>query len=239
MPTVSSNVVTFPTEAIIDARAVAQTITYTLFCKINDAIKVYPNYATTQTNTCSCSYRQGSSTGTLVTVTKTLLFFVNHPNIILNLGATDLTTNIFSYYNLDISANSSILFNISMENNSLISLVNGKLEIPIDSNYIFYAINNALMCDTTDSFKISIPSALLPYTLYIDGIKITDVPAYTAYSDNLDIMKNPPNGTKKTITIQTLIPSSSPFGTRYDFTVTVASLTYPYPSKTVLNMDPN
>ena len=52
-------------------------------------------------------------------------------------------------------------------------------------------------------------------------------------------MKNLPNGTKKTITIQTLIPSSSPFGTRYDFTVTVASLTYPYPSKTVLNMDPN
>lgn len=350
-PTVVSNVVTFPTESTIDARTVAQTITYTLFCKINDAVKVYPNYATTQTNTCSCSYRQGSSTGTLVTVIKTLLVSVNHPNIILNLGETDLVTNTFSYYNLNISGNSSVLFNLSMENNSLISLVNGKLEIPIDSNYIFYSINNELMCnayydstlskiiitipnlpsnqtgqlnftlkpktnlssgtsmtttatciyyyndittskvyggeksntvtctlevalsllpdpatkinDSTsytvtqpgntaiinnyftntgagiDSFKISIPSALLAYTLYIDGVKITDVPAYTAYSANLDTMKNLPSGTKKTITIQTFIPSSSPLGTRYDFAVIAASLTSPYPSKTVLNIDPN
>lgn len=351
-PSISSNIVTFQTESTIDARISEQTITYTLFCKINDAIKVYPNYATSQTNACSCSYKQGSSTGTNITISNTLIVVVNHPNIILNLGATDLSTNIFSYYSLDINQNSSILFNLSFNNNNpSVSLVNGRIEIPIDSNFVFYSINITSMCtayydsnlskviitipnlpakqmgqinytvkakssllsgtiipttatciyyyndittskvyggeisntfictlqpaltlypdpvtkinDSTsytvtqpgntavinnyftntgggiDSFNLKIPATLLPYSLYIDGVKITDVAAYTSYTANLDTMKNIASGTKKTITIQTFIPSSSPLGTRYDFTVTTTSLTSPYPSKTVLNIDPN
>lgn len=52
-------------------------------------------------------------------------------------------------------------------------------------------------------------------------------------------MKNLPSKAAKIITIQTFIPADSPLGTRYDFPVTIASLTAPNPSKTVLNIDPN
>lgn len=350
-PTVSSNVITFPTETIIDARTSSQTITYALYCKINDAIKVPPNYTTLQTNTCQCSYRQLSSTGTLITITKTLAVTVNHPNIILNLSATDSTTLISSSSNLSINTNSKIAFNLSLKNNSNIALINGRVEIPINSNYTFYSIDNFALCtayydsslskiiitvpnlpsntfgqlsftlipksnlnsgtaitttatamyyyndittskiyggeisnmitcilqvslsllpdpatkinDSTsyiitspgntatitnyftntgggiDSFNLSIGKALLDYSLYIDEVKIADIPKNTAYSANLDVMKNLPTGTQKAIKIITFIPTNSPLGSRYDFIVTTTSLTSPYPTKSVLNIDPN
>lgn len=351
MPTVSSSVITFPAEAIIDARTSAQTITYMFYCRINDATKVSPNYITTQTNTCQCSYRQLSSTGTLVTITKTLAVVVNHPNIVLNLSATDSTTSNSSSSSLSISTSSKVAFNLYLQNNSNIALINGRVEIPINANYAFYSIDNTALCNAyydsssskiivtlpnlpsqtfgqlnftltpkpslnsgtamtttataisyyndittskvyggetsntitctlqvslsllpdpatkindstsyiitppgntatitnyfintgggTDSFNLSIARALLDYSLYIDNVKIADIPKNTPYSANLSAMQHLPTGTQKTITIVTFIPTNSPLGSRYDFSVTTTSLTSPNPTKTVLNIDPN
>ena len=45
--------------------------------------------------------------------------------------------------------------------------------------------------------------------------------------------------TNKIIKITTVIPSDESLGYRYDFIATVQSKTSPYPSKTVLNIDPH
>lgn len=60
-----------------------------------------------------------------------------------------------------------------------------------------------------DSFTLIIQEINIDYTLYIDDVKIAD------------------------------IPINQPLGTRYDFLVTAKSKSSPYPEQTVLNIDPN
>ena len=79
----------------------------------------------------------------------------------------------------------------------------------------------------------------IPYTLYIDNVKIADVPKNTLYQQTLPIMSNLAPNTTKIIQINALIPLNNPLGTRYDFIVTAKSVTNPYPEQTVLNIDPS
>lgn len=90
-----------------------------------------------------------------------------------------------------------------------------------------------------DDFTLIIQKVGIPYTLYIDNVKIADVPKNTLYQQTLTIMSNLAPNTTKVIQINALIPSNNPLGTRYDFIVTTKSVTNPYPEKTVLNIDPS
>lgn len=90
-----------------------------------------------------------------------------------------------------------------------------------------------------DDFVLKINSVALAYALYIDGVKIADVPANTLYQNSsLAQFTNCEPSAKRTITIVSTVPANSPLGARYDFVVTVTSKTSPYPTKTVLNIDP-
>lgn len=89
-----------------------------------------------------------------------------------------------------------------------------------------------------DSFTTALQSVKIPYDLYIDDVFITTVPANTSYSANLAQMANLQSGATKIIKVVTQLPADMPLGTRYDFVVTTTSLTSPYPSKTVTNIDP-
>lgn len=90
-----------------------------------------------------------------------------------------------------------------------------------------------------DDFTLIIQKVSLPYSLYIDNVKIADIPANTLYQDDLAILASLAPNTSKVIKITTVIPSSQSLGSRYDFTVTAQSKTSPYPKKTVLNIDPD
>lgn len=90
-----------------------------------------------------------------------------------------------------------------------------------------------------DDFTLIIQKVGIPYTLYIDNIKIADVPKNTLYQQTLPIMSNLAPNTTKVIKIHALIPYDNPLGTRYDFIVTAKSVTNPYPEQTVLNIDPS
>ena len=89
-----------------------------------------------------------------------------------------------------------------------------------------------------DDYSLSIKPVVLPYTLYIDDIKIGDVPKNTLFNGNLDILKNVMPQEIKVIKIVSLIPEATPLGCEYNFIVTGKSKTYPYREKTVLNIDP-
>ena len=90
-----------------------------------------------------------------------------------------------------------------------------------------------------DDFTLIIQKVAIPYNLYIDDVKITEVLANTIYENaNLQTMKNLPPNANKVIKITATIPSSQSLGVRYDFVVTCKSKTNPYPEKTVLNIDP-
>ena len=90
-----------------------------------------------------------------------------------------------------------------------------------------------------DDFTLTIQKVALPYSLYIDDIKITDVPSNTLYEADLPAMTNLAPNAAKIIKITTVIPLNQSLGVRYDFIVTTKSKTSPYPEKTVLNIDPN
>lgn len=90
-----------------------------------------------------------------------------------------------------------------------------------------------------DDFALIIQKVGIPYTLYIDNIKIANVPKNTLYQQTLPIMSNLAPNTTKVIKIHALIPYYNPLGTRYDFIVTAKSVTNPYPEQTVLNIDPS
>ena len=90
-----------------------------------------------------------------------------------------------------------------------------------------------------DDFGLTIQKVNIPYSLYINDVKITDVPANTLFQADLPAMENLSPNTTKTIKITAIIPLGQSLGVRYDFVVTVKSKTSPYPEKTILNIDPN
>lgn len=349
-PTVSSNIVTFPSEDTIDARNYSQTINYTMVCKITNANKSLSATASTQSNTVQCLYQQIQG-GSSSSVSKSLTVTINHPNLVLNLTATDKSNSTVYNQNANININSVMQFKLTFQNNSSIKLVNGTIEIPISGNFLFYEVNTAVFCtasynltskkiiisipqldasttgyvyftvvpqstlragtsiatqatavsyyndispskvysgeksniitctlstgvsltpdpltkinDSTsfvvtqpgntavildyfkntgggyDDFTLIIQKVGIPYTLYINNIKIADVPKNTLYQQTLPIMSNLAPNTTKVIQINALIPLNNPLGTRYDFIVTAKSVTNPYPEQTVLNIDPS
>ncbi|APF22295.1 hypothetical protein [Clostridium butyricum] len=89
-----------------------------------------------------------------------------------------------------------------------------------------------------DSFTTQVAKVGLPCTLYIDNIKIADIPANTAFSADLQTMANLAPNTLKTISIISTLPNEIPLGFRYDFIITCISKSSPYPQKTVTNIDP-
>ena len=348
-PTISSNNVTFQTEPIIDSRTSIQTLTYIFTSKITNATKALNSISSTQTNTVTCYYGQVAS-GPYFSLNKNLIITVNHPNLVMSLSATDLTTQTQYTSTANINLNSIMQFKLIMKNNSLINLVNGTIEIPINDNFVFSSIDNSILCsgiynstlkklivnisslspsslayitftlipkpnsksgttmitqatatsyynDVTvskvyggetsnpitctlgpsvsllpdpiyqinpttsfivtppgntalildyfkntgggyDDFTLIIQKVSIPYSLYIDDVKVSDVLANTLYQADLQAMANLAPNTSKVIKITALIPINS-LGVRYDFTVTAKSKTSPYPESTVLNIDPN
>lgn len=147
-PSVSSNVVTFPNEGTVDARLSSQTISYIFTAKINNATKNLNTITSTQTNTMQCLYQTVQS-GAYSTITKTLVITINHPNMVLNLSATDKTTNIIYNSTANINTNSLMQFKLIFQNNSTIDLINGTIEIPLDSNLLFYSIDTTVLCSAS------------------------------------------------------------------------------------------
>lgn len=90
-----------------------------------------------------------------------------------------------------------------------------------------------------DDFTLIIQKVALSYSLYIDDVKITDVPKNTLYQADLSVLANLAPNSSKVIKITALIPSNDSLGVRYDFLVTAKSKTNPYPESTVLNIDPH
>ena len=349
-PTVSSNIVTFPSEGTVDALNSSQTINYTMVCKVTNANKSLNATTSIQSNTVQCLYQQIQG-GSFSSVSKSLTVTINQPNLVLNLAATDKSNSTVYNQNANININSVMQFKLTFQNNSSIKLVNGTIEIPISGNFLFYEVNTAVFCtaaynstskkiiisipqldasntgyviftvvpqstlragtsiatqatavsyyndispskvysgeksniitctlapgvsltpdpltkinDSTsfvvtqpgntavildyfkntgggyDDFTLIIQKVGIPYTLYIDNVKITDVPKNTLYQQTLPIMSNLAPNTTKVIQINALIPLNNPLGTRYDFIVTAKSFTNPYPEQTVLNIDPS
>ncbi|MEG0295194.1 MAG: isopeptide-forming domain-containing fimbrial protein [Clostridium sp.] len=349
-PTISSNIITFATESIVDARSSIQILTYTTVAKISNATKILNTTTSTQTNTMQCLYQKVQN-ASYTTITKTLLLTINHPNIVMNLSAKDKTNSTIYSSNATINTNSIMQFTLMFQNNSAIKLVNGTIEIPLNNNFIFSSIDNSSLCtatfnstlkklvisipqldslysgyitftvlpqstlragtsiptqataisyyndisstkvyggetsnvltsilpagvllkpnpiyqinDTTqfivtapgdtatiidyftnigggyDDFTLTIQPVAIPYSLYIDDVKVADIQSNTLYQGNLPSMTNLSPGTNKTIKLLASIPLSGSLGVRYDFIVTAASKTSPYPQSTVLNIDPD
>lgn len=349
-PATSSNTITFPSEGTVDARTSSQTITYITTCKITSGTKSVGSTTSTQNNTVQCYYQQ-TPTSSYSSISKTLTVTINHPNIVMNLSVTDKTTSTLYTSTANISTNSVMQFTLTFQNNSIVNLVNGTIQIPINNNFLYTSINSTSLCsaiynvhtkniiitipqlapsqsgyvvftvipqstlpsgtsintqataisyyndiwptrmysgeqsnlltctlppgvsllpnplykldDSTsflvtqpgntaiildyfkntgggyDSFTLTIQKVAIPYTLYIDGVKIADISANTLYQASLSQMSNLAPNTSKVIEISALIPSTQSLGVRYDFTLTAQSKTNPYPSKTVLNIDPN
>ncbi|WP_040328281.1 isopeptide-forming domain-containing fimbrial protein [Clostridium ihumii] len=349
-PTVSSNIVTFPTIGTVDARTSTKTITYIMTAKISNATKTVNSITSTQTNTMQCLYQQTQS-GSFLTLSKSLSITVNHPNLVLTLSATDKTNSTSYTQTANINTNSIMQFKLIFQNNSIINLSNGTIEIPIANNFLFVSIDTAVLCsaiynssskkiiisvptltpstlgyvmftvipqstlragttintqataisyyndisptkvysgeksnilscilppgvslmpnplyqidDSTafivtppgntaiildyfknigggyDDFTLIIQKVAIPYSLYIDDIKIADISKNTLYQADLSAMSNLAPNTSKVIKITATIPIGESLGVRYDFTVTTKSKTSPYPEKTVLNIDPH
>ncbi|MDO7203744.1 hypothetical protein Q5M85_05755 [Paraclostridium bifermentans] len=144
-PTVSSNIVTFPSEGTVDARNSSQTINYTMVCKITNANKSLNATTSTQSNTVQCLYQQIQG-GSFSSVSKSLTVTINHPNLVFNLTATDKSNSTVYNQNANININSVMQFKLTFQNNSSIKLVNGTIEIPISGNFLFYEVNTAVFC---------------------------------------------------------------------------------------------
>lgn len=349
-PTVSSSVINFPLEDIVDARLTSQSIAYIFTAKITNATKTVNTITSTQTNSVQCLYKQVQS-GTYSSVSKSLTIIVNHPNLLLTLSATDKNTSTVFSQTGNINTNSTMQFVLIFQNNSNITLTNGTIEIPIDSNFLFNLINTTSLCSgfynsltkkivitiptlgasesgciiftvipqanlragTTissqgtavsyyndiyptkvysgeksnilncllppgvsltpnpsdkisegtsfivtppgntaiildffkntgggyDDFTLVIKKVSIAYSLYIDNIKITDVPPNTLYEGTPSSLLNLAPNTSKIIKITAIIPLNQSLGVRYDFIVTAKSKTSPCPESTVLNIDPH
>lgn len=347
-PVISNNAITFPIEGTIDARQSAQTILYSINCRITNGTKSINTTTITETNNFQCIYKQTPS-GSNLTISKNLNVTINVPNIVLTLSATDTTASTIFSSTGSIRTNSILNYKLTFTNNSSINLINGVISIPVDSNLSFVSINTSVLCsgsyvasnktilvnipllspgvqgfmtftliplsnsrsgtivttqaiatqyyndiwnkiysgeksnsvtlnfppslsllpnpadkiDDSTSFRVSTPGSNinilnyfqntgggydsfttqiakvgLPYTLYIDNVKIADIPANTAYSADLQTMANLAPNTLKTISIISTLPSDIPLGFRYDFIITCISKSSPYPQKTVTNIDP-
>lgn len=349
-PSVSSNTITMPNEGTVDARSGDVVITYVFTVNVLNGIKPLNGFTSTDTNNGYFYYRQSPTSG-LSSVSKNLVVTIYYPNLVLGLTASDRNNPYITSSNLNLNTNSIADFKLDFTNNSLIKLVNGIIEIPIDSKYLFQSINTTVLSsavydnvnkkivvtvpsldasnsgfitftllpinnavagtnivtqatatqyyndvsttkvyggeksniitgilapgvsllpseldrrdDATsyrvtqpgstvtinnyftntgggyDDFVLKINSVALAYALYIDGVKIADVPANTLYQNSsLAQFTNCEPSAKRTITIVSTVPANSPLGARYDFVVTVTSKTSPYPTKTVLNIDP-
>ncbi len=340
---------TFPQEGTIDARLNEQSINYIFTAKISNANKSLNATTSTQTNTIQCLYTQ-SSGGSYMTISKNLIVTINHPNLLMNLSLTDTTTSTIYTSNASISTNSILQFRLNFQNNSAIKLINGTIEIPIDTNFLFYKIGSTILCTATyssslnkiiitipelaasasgyilftvlpngslksgvsiitqgtatyyyndisqakvysgeksniitctlqpgvslkpnplyaindstsfivtppgntaiilnyfkntgggyDNFSLIIQKVAIPYSIYIDDIKIEDVLANTLYNKTLPQMVNLAPNTTKTIKLLATIPINAALGVRYDFIVTAKTNTSPYPESTVTNIDP-
>ncbi len=160
-PTVSSNIITYPSNGTIDAREESQTIVYVFTAKIVNATKSLNTTTSTQTNTLSCLYKKVEG-GSFTTINKTLSVTINHPNLLMNLSATDKTNSIIYNQTANISTNSIMEFKLIFQNNSIIKLLNGTIEIPISNDFIFSSINTSILCSatynaTTKKVIISVP----------------------------------------------------------------------------------
>lgn len=147
-PSVSSNVVTFPTEGTVDARALAITIVYIMTAKISNANKSLNATTSTQTNTVQCLYQQIQG-GSFTTISKSLSVTINHPNLVMNLSATDKTTSVIYNQTANINTNAIMQFKLIFQNNSAIKLLNGTIEIPINNNFLFSWIDTTVLCGAT------------------------------------------------------------------------------------------
>lgn len=161
IPSISSNVVTFQAEGKVDARLQAQTITYLLTAQVINANKVVNGITSTQTDTMQCIYQQVEE-GSLTTLSKNLTLTIRHPNLLMNLSATDQTTSTIYTSTATISLSSMVQFKLIFQNNSDISLKNGRLEIPIESHFIFASINTTVLCiasydESSNKIVITIP----------------------------------------------------------------------------------
>ena len=349
-PQISSNIITLPTEGIVDARNMDQTITYIMTCTITNSTKSVGTTTSTQINTVQCFY-QKTQGGSFSSISKSLTITINHPNLILSLSATDKTTSIIYNQSAMINTNDIMQFKLDFQNNSAIKLINGTIEIPLSSKFLFSSIDTTVLCNcyydtiskkliinipqlnssnsgyvtftvipqstlragtsintqataisyyndisTTkiysgetsnvltcilppgvslqpdpltqinestsfiitqpgntavifdyfkntgggyDDFTLIIQKVAIPYTLYIDNIKIADISPNTLYQSTLSLMSNLAPNTNKVIQINAVIPINQPIGSRYDFLITARSVTNPYPQKTVLNIDPS
>lgn len=148
LPTVSSNIITFPTEGTIDARLSSQITTYIMTAKISNANKVVNATTSTQTNTIQCLYQQSHGSSYTI-ISKSLTFTINHPNLLMSLSATDKNTSISYSQIANININSIIQFKLIFQNNSYINLLNGTIEIPIDGNFLFSSIDVTTLCNAT------------------------------------------------------------------------------------------
>ncbi|MGL5378610.1 isopeptide-forming domain-containing fimbrial protein [Clostridium sp.] len=144
-PSISNNIITFNTEDIINALDSEQTIIYSFSAKIIEGNKSIGSTSITQTNNCKCIYKQTSS-GNNVTINNSLPVNINVPNLILSLSASDNTNNTTFINTGNINTNSILIYKLTFTNNSLITLINGIIEIPIDANLSFSSINNLIFC---------------------------------------------------------------------------------------------
>lgn len=161
-PTVVNNSITFPIEGTIDARLAAQSITYILYCKVINGTKTVGATTLTQTNNYQCIYKQ-TETGNNLTISKNLSVTINVPNIVLSLTATDTTTGIVYTSSGNINTSSILSYKLTFLNNSAIKLLNGVVEIPIDSDLTFVSLNlmvlgNAIYDSVNKKIRINIPS---------------------------------------------------------------------------------
>ncbi|GKU25136.1 isopeptide-forming domain-containing fimbrial protein [Clostridium folliculivorans] len=147
-PVVSSNVITFPIESTLDARLEALTITYIFTCKIINANKSLNDITSLQITTLQCWY-QKIHEGSFTILSKSFAIIINHPNLVMNLSATDKTTSTVYNETANINTNAIMQFKLIFQNNSAISLVNGTIEIPISNNFLFSSIDASVLCNAT------------------------------------------------------------------------------------------
>lgn len=89
-----------------------------------------------------------------------------------------------------------------------------------------------------DDYKLTIEKAEINYSLFIDREKIQDVSKNTKVSIEPDALKNVRTLEMKQIIITAFIPFDTPLDKVFRFIINVKSKTYPYPEKTVTNLDP-
>lgn len=153
IPSISSNNVTFSKDDVIDARTATLVFEFLITAKITNAVKVLNTTTSTQSNSCVFYYKQKQSFGSYNTITKSVAITVNHPNILLSLSEMDKTTSIIYTQNATITNQSLLDLTLYFQNNSSINLVNATIEIPIDNNFYFIGVKNAVQCTASYDSK--------------------------------------------------------------------------------------